>query len=30
MADPPQTVYTQVFGRLEVFEPEGENISTYT
>ena len=25
----PVTVYTPVFGRLEAFEPEGENISTY-
>ena len=29
MGDPPQTVYAQAFGRLEAFEPEGENISTY-
>ena len=29
MGDSPQTVYAQVFGRLEAFEPEGENITTY-
>ena len=29
MTDPPHTVYAQVFGRLEAFEPEGETISSY-